>query len=517
MPITVVTPFKRIENLPFLIKALKDKCHWIVLQADDESIIEFPEWVEVRRYNVTNKKYISNRLFNEFIANGLDSETQYMILNDDDSVEEGFFDKIPDADVVITGMKRNDVDAPHVVWDVWPTLSHVEHGQDILLPVYGNMKIARVGGEQCIVKGKILRCFRYGLSPVGDGKMVCQIYHEYGAVFVPDAFVLFNYFEDGRFRSFRRKPQALFIGDSYCAANPHMGVSEWETNIWKSLESTNLADVARIHFDKYYYHFGKRADESVIKWVEEHKPDFIVLVLYKPLGSDPTVPEKATLEKLASLTKIITIWGDLEADEQVTLAREVEPYCVKMYATASKEVVDALGEKYVYTHVPKDPRVFNNPNKERDIDVVFSGSYGNGREERQEVLKYLLDNGINLVYGGSEGGDHFTTEEYADRYKRAKMTISFARARGKDVVNARVFEAMLCGTLVLNQESAEMTKLYTRGVQFIAWKDKEDLLSKVKLYLDNPTHRQLIALNGQIITEDYFSAKTFWDKILENL
>lgn len=515
--ITVVTPFARVENKDFLINVLEGKCNWIILQADNEPVIEFPSWVTIKRYPITNKENISNRLLNEFFASGLDPETQYMVLCDDDSVEEGFFDKIPNDDVVVVSMKRGDEPKPHYVWDAWPKLYHVENGIDILYAQYGNMKIAKVGGEQMIIKGKILRDFRYGLNPCGDGEMVTKIFHEYGATFVPDAYVLFNYFEDGRFKSFRRRKQILFIGDYYCAGRPQMGLSEWEGNIWASLESTNMVDVARFHMDKYYYNTGNRGDISLLERVADIKPDLIVLVLYKPLGSDPTVISQATLEQLASSTKIVTIWGDLEAEEQVTLAKQVEPYCIKLFATASKAVVDSLGDKYVYMHVPKDPRVFNNPEKERDIDIVFSGSFGNGREERQEVMRYLLDNGINLVFGGSEGGDHYTVEEYADRYKRAKMALSFSRARGQDVVNARPFEAMLCGALILNQQSDEMKKLWTEGRDYLEWKDKEDLLKIVQFNLKYDFDRQLIAKSGQQKTERFYSAQTFWDKVFSFL
>ncbi len=511
--ITVITPFSRKENLPFLIKNLQGKCNWIVLQASEEPVIDFPDWVIVKRLDITAKTYISNRLFNAFISEGLESETQYMILNDDDLVEEGFFEKIPNEDVVVVSMKRGDEAKPHRVWDAWPDLYHIENGVDILEAKYGNMQIAKVGGEQMIIKGKILRNFRYGLSPVGDGKMVTHIFHEYGATFVPDAYVLFNYLEDGRFKSFRRKPQILFIGDYYCAGRPQMGISEWETNIWKSLESTDLADVAQFHYDKYWYHFNKRGDEALIQWVKENKPDYAVIIVYKQFDmQDPTAINLETIQELSKHTKLISIWGDLEAEEQVTLAKQVAPYCYKVIGTASEECVTGLG--YIYKHVPKDPRIFNNPKKVRDIDVLFNGSFGYGREERREVLQYLVDNGIKLVAGGSEGGDHFTTEEYANRYKRAKISIGFSRARGKDVINARCFEAMLCGSLYLVQESEEMKKLYDYQVHFDSWANKEELLQKVRLLLSQPVLCDATALCGQMKTERMYSALTFWKDIL---
>lgn len=310
--------------------------------------------------------------------------------------------------------------------------------------------------------------------------------------------------------STRNKPLVIFVGDYFCAANPRMGKSEWEGNIWASLDSTGLADILTFHMDKYYYHYRKRGDEALLHEIKIRKPDYVVIVLYKPLGSDPTVMGISTLASIN--VPIIAIWGDLEASEQRLLAKQVEPFCSKVIGTANKEVVEGLG--YTYMHVPKDSRVFNNPNKERDIDVLFNGSFGYGREERREVLQYLIDKGIKLVAGGSEGGDHFTTEEYADRYKRAKIAISFSQARGMNVVNARPFEAMSCGAMLLEQESPELAKLYTEGVDYGVWKTKEDLYEKVCYYLSNDNERNQIANNGYRKTQELYSAKTFWEKVL---
>ena len=489
--ITVVTPFQRKENIDLLAKVIKGHAEWIVL-VDDDSLV-FPDWVTVKR-SIKPPEGICkpNWLFNEFISQGLDQETQYMILCDDDSVEEGFFDKIPNEDVVCVSMKR---------------------GYDTLIASPENTKVAKMGGEQMILKGKVLRNFRYGLSVVGDGEMIERVAQEYPITYLPDTYVLFNYFAGHPYSNFRRKPLVMFVGDYFCAGQPSMGLSEWEGNIWASLDSTGLADVCRFHFDKYYYHTGKRGDSALVERIDELRPDYIVLIIYKQFGQDPAVMLEDTMRVIQMMgVPVITIWGDLEAQQQRDIAKTLEPYCFKMIGTANQEVVESLG--YVYSHVPKDPRVFNNPDKRRDIDVVFSGSYGLGREERQKALNYLLDNGVNLICGGSEGRDHFTTEAYADRYKRAKIALSFSQAHGINVVNARPFEVMSCGALLLEQDSPELAKLFIPNVDYVPWTDELDLLNKVRYYLEHEEERLLIANNGQKKFEELYSAKKFWEQTL---
>ncbi len=128
-----------------------------------------------------------------------------------------------------------------------------------------------------------------------------------------------------------------------------------------------------------------------------------------------------------------------------------------------------------------------------------------------------LANGIKLIAGGSEGRDHFTTEDYARGYKRAKMAISFSKSWKKSVINARAFEALNCGTLLLEQQSPELAKLYTPGVDYVEWIDQVDLLNKIRYYLEHEDERTLISSNGQRKTEELYSAKTFWSKIIDNI
>ncbi len=530
--ITVVTPFQRKENIELLSHVLKDKANWVVLIDDESLLTAFPEWVKVKLYDKPRDGVCKpNVLFNNFISEtkvvegktvyaNLDPETQYMILCDDDSVEEGFFDKIPNEEVVCVSMKRSDRPVRHVIWaDYEKQIGHWEDSIDVLIADPKNMKVGCVGGEQLILKGKVLRNFRYGLSNIGDGQMAVKVAEEYKITYVPDVFVLFNYFEDGRYESLKRikgtrvKPVCLFVGDYWCAGNPQMGLSEWEGNIWSSLESTGLAEVARFHFDKFYYHTGQRPDQALIDRIQAIQPDFIIFIIYKFPSSSPTVVHADTLGVIKMMgIPMITIWGDLEAEQQRQIANFVKQFTQINVGTANKEATESVGFKYM--HVPKDPRIWNNPQKERDIDVIFYGSYGLGREERQRALQYLLDNGIKLIVGGSEGRDHFSTEDYANGFKRAKIAISFSRAHGMNVVNARPFEAMSCGAMLLEQESPQLALMYEKDVEYKEWINEVDLLEKVQYYLAHEEERKSIADAGCKKTQERYSAKSFWQEIL---
>ena len=322
----------------------------------------------------------------------------------------------------------------------------------------------------------------------------------------------------------RTKPLVLFVGDYYGAGMPERGPSAWEGSLWASLESTGMVDVARFHYDKYFLEKKVTGDQFLLKWFEDNKPDLIVCVYHlaphHPVYGNWKVPSFQTLYKLkVDGYPIIFIWGDLEIHEQRIMAKTLEPFSSKMVGVANKEFTEGLN--YTYLHSPLDPRIFNNPNKQRDIDVAFIGSVNKNRPERVSAIKHLKDNKINVL--SSENGEHLTIQEYVDRYQRAKMALCFANAvdyhhKGESVnlVTGRSFETKLCGTLSLEQESVELRKLYTPGVDYVEWTTEVDLLEKIRYYLAHEEERSLIALNGQRKTEQLYSAKTFWDKLLNS-
>jgi len=107
------------------------------------------------------------------------------------------------------------------------------------------------------------------------------------------------------------KPKALFILDKWCFGNKTYGISEWETNIWKSLECTDLAEVTTFHFDDRVIGARTPVDSELIALCTRDKPDFICIILYRLPGSRNTVPTYNTLSTLARRMNIpiMAIWG----------------------------------------------------------------------------------------------------------------------------------------------------------------------------------------------------------------
>ena len=306
------------------------------------------------------------------------------------------------------------------------------------------------------------------------------------------------------------KPKILFVGDKYCAGDPKFGLAEWENNLYTSLLETELAEAEYFHFDEYFITNQKFGDEALIKKITEYKPNIICFILYKMPSSDVNVPKWETLKEINNLKiPLVAIWGDLENAKQVQISKAINPYIILHLATAALSAVKKMGypEKYVYMWVPKNPKIFNNPNKVRDIDLSYVGT---PKEGRLRKINYLKEHNIPVIHTGGERQAHLTTEEYADMYKRSKITLSFSRASGSHVINARPFEAMLCGAMVLEEESIEAPRLYIPFVDYVPYFNKKDLLEKTKYYLEHSKEREEIAQNGFIKTSTLYSASKFW-------
>lgn len=119
-------------------------------------------------------------------------EHRYILLSDDDFFEPGFFEKMDavDGDVLICSMKRGDRSPPKPDTPTQPTT--------MLHASPGSMGCGGVGGQQIMMHGWCYRRYRLGPGFCGDWEMIYGVLQSYVPIFVPDAFVWFNYLEPGR-------------------------------------------------------------------------------------------------------------------------------------------------------------------------------------------------------------------------------------------------------------------------------------------------------------------------------
>ena len=320
------------------------------------------------------------------------------------------------------------------------------------------------------------------------------------------------------------QPHVLFILDKWGMGREEDGVSEWETNIWKSLEALGLTQISTFHFDEYYQLHKELGDAALLAKCTDEKPDFICLVLYKVPGSYHTVPTYETLHTINHIMKIpiVAIWGDLQSSVLRYVADTLTPYTnVNMFTALSTGVNNiAHPETFFYSWVPKDPRIFCDLGLNRDIPISYIGS---PKLPRVAAIKFLIDHGIDIYYTGGERDTHISTEEYGQLLNRSQISLSFSRSGDPadnppiHVINARTFEIMLCGAMLLEQYGIETAKLYEPFIDYVPYSTHEDMLEKVKYYLAHDNERMKVAKAGCQKTMTRYSSLRFWRMVCDKV
>jgi len=306
-------------------------------------------------------------------------------------------------------------------------------------------------------------------------------------------------------------PRVLFFADKWCEGKIQNGVSEWETNLWKSLECTHLASVDVFHGDDYFLKTESSSDHAFLAKCVLDRPDLIVLVIYRLPGTATNVPSFETLNKISNELHIpiLAIWGDLQSNSQFEIAAAVSPYANLNIYTASSQAAKGVmqSDRFLYSWVPKDERLFKNYEVKRDIPIAYLGS---PKPDRMTAVHFLEHNGVAVKYTGGERECHITIAHYVELLNRSQISLSFSRSVGTHVVNARVFETMHAGAMLLEQEGDETSKLFEPMVDYVTFKSHEDLLEKARYYLAHPDEAQKIARNGREKTLEKYSAASFW-------
>jgi spore maturation protein CgeB len=145
--------------------------------------------------------------------------------------------------------------------------------------------------------------------------------------------------------------------------------------------------------------------------------------------------------------------------------------------------------------------------EKKDIDVSFIGSY---ETERAATIRWLGTQGIRIVvYGNgweSLKGGHPNIEvqncpvygdEYVEIINRTKINLGFLRKINRDQVTSRSMEITGAGGFFLAERTARHTELFHEAVEADFFSSDEELLAKIRMYLNTPEKIRTIGLAGR--------------------
>lgn len=137
---------------------------------------------------------------------------------------------------------------------------------------------------------------------------------------------------------------------------------------------------------------------------------------------------------------------------------------------------------------------------DRDVDVFFfSGKINSYRDYRIPFIEELKNLNVKtFLQEISKAEDLLTYEDLYSTLGRSKIGINFSRSVNQnEQLKGRVWETMLCGALLLEQENSQITNYFTPNEHFIFFTSPKDLAHKVVFYLNNPAELKKIAEAGR--------------------
>lgn len=141
-------------------------------------------------------------------------------------------------------------------------------------------------------------------------------------------------------------------------------------------------------------------------------------------------------------------------------------------------------------------------------DVIFAGHYED--DERDEYIKAVLDAGIKFKLFGPEWERSqyyqyfinklkiipYLTDDYNLALNSAKIALVFLSKLNNDTYTRRCFEISAAKTFMLSQYTDDLDSMFKQGVEAEYFRDKEEMLDKIRYYLNHNDKREKIAQAG---------------------
>jgi spore maturation protein CgeB len=141
-----------------------------------------------------------------------------------------------------------------------------------------------------------------------------------------------------------------------------------------------------------------------------------------------------------------------------------------------------------------------------DSEVGFIGSY---EPDRAECLGFLADCGVKLRIIGNYWDrwpiarplikmdiGEVVGQEYAKAICSTKINLCFLRKINRDLQTTRSIEIPACGAFMLAERTDEHLALFEEGKEAEFFSSNQELLDKVRYYLEHPQQRERIAAAG---------------------
>ncbi len=167
--------------------------------------------------------------------------------------------------------------------------------------------------------------------------------------------------------------------------------------------------------------------------------------------------------------------------------------------------------------------------KEYHVPIGFVGTYEN---VRASYVAYLIQNNVPVWVRGNDwpGGKYWDIikpfykgpsvfeEEYIKAINGMGIALHFLRHGNRDEQDSRTFEIPACKIFMIAESSPLHLQFFKENEEAVFFRDKEDLLQKIKYYMTHKEEAQRIAQNGyKRCTTSGYDHRTRMKKMVEKI
>jgi spore maturation protein CgeB len=149
-------------------------------------------------------------------------------------------------------------------------------------------------------------------------------------------------------------------------------------------------------------------------------------------------------------------------------------------------------------------------------DVSF---VGNSYMDRKDFINFLKNNGIKVAcFGAGWSNKSVSEKKMLEIFRNSKMSLNFSKSRGNEKqIKARVFEIIGSGGFCVSEEAPNISKFFLPNKQIALFKNKHDLLKKIRFYLKNLNVRNQIAQQGNVKSRKNYLNSFIINKIINKV
>ena len=326
----------------------------------------------------------------------------------------------------------------------------------------------------------------------------------------------------------------LYIGMKYEYGKRELGYSFEHYNFYDSLAKMNNSnnEVVYFPFDEIILEQGReKMNEKLLEVVQKEKPDLCFFFLF---GDEI---KKQTIKKITQESGSISFnWF---ADDNLRFYNFSKYYAPlfhwilttdsqaveKYYKIGCKNVIKTQWACNQFLYQPFDsPKIYDvsfvgqphsnrkeivNQIKKAGINIKCWGNgWQEGRVSQDEMIKIFSQSKININLTKSPGSINFKALVAIFLKKDLNNSLKFINpkywisnfqsilAKKEEQIKGRNFEVPGCRGFLLTSNADNLTDYYKDGKEIVIYKDINDMIDKIKYYLEHNEEREAIAKAG---------------------